>query len=349
MDVIKPDLLWIGTRCYRVNQTTNMSSLVNSQKPEKYIEQNDFDDFDAGPEDEETENYQIESVNGRYSTSFHIPSQLFGQIIGAKGATRRRIETETSSQIQVPKQGNEGDIKITSNNPKNVSAARRHIEIIVIGARAKLDFTHFLSVPMVDPVIQKAFQDFKGKVTSDPQIFGISEECFQNPSRLHVTIASMTLLDNADRTQAAKCLQECQEVIVNRILQESGPMEVEMRGLEIMNDDPTAVNVLYGSVSCEPLQVMSNQIYEYFVNKGMTQKKFDRVNVKLHVTLMNTKFTRHRDDPKEKGLKNFDAMKILEKYGDFHFGKVRIKEIHLSQRYTGGSNGYYEASCIIKV
>lgn len=344
MDVIKPDLLWIGTRCYRVNQTTNVPSLVTPQNPDRYIEQDDFDD-DAAEED--TENYQIESINGRYSTSFHVPSQLFGCIVGAKGTTRRRIETETTSQIQVPKQGNEGDIKITSNNPKSVATARRRIEIIVIGARAKLDATHFLSVPMANANVQKSFQDFKRKVLSDPQMFGLTEEFFQKPSKLHITIVVLTLLDNTDRIQAATCLQECQEMIVNPILQKSGPIEVEIKGLEIMNDDPTAVKVLYGSVECEALQMIVDKIYEYFVNKGMTQKKYDRV--KLHVTLMNTRYAKNLDEQKKSVSQTFDAMKILEKYGDFNFGKIKVREIHLSQRYTEGSNGYFESSCTIKV
>lgn len=346
MDVIKPDLLWIGTRCYRVNETTNVASLGIPQKLNQYIEQNDFDD-DACAETEETEEYLIEAVNGRYSTSFHVPSQFFGTIIGGKGATRRRIETETNAQIQVPRQGHDGDIKITSNNPKSVSTARRRIEDIVIGARAKLNFTHFLSVPMVDTAIQRSFQDFKEKVLSDPQIFGITEELFQNPSKLHLTLVSMTLLDNTDRAQAAKCLQECQETIVNKTLQELGPLEVEMRGIEIMNDDPSVVNVLFGSVECAGLQVLSNKVYEYFVNKGMTQKKFD--HVKLHVTLMNTRFLKERAEPWDSSSKSFNATKILEKYGNFNFGRVKVKEIHLSQRHTTGSNGYYEASSMIKV
>lgn len=345
MDILRPELVWIGTRCYRVNASSGVTPLGHAPKHEKYIEHNDFDD-DAGPEDEETENYTIECVNGRYSTSFHVPSQLFGQIIGAKGATRRRIETETNSQIIVPKQGHDGDIKITSNNPKNVTLARRRIEIIVIGARAKLDFTHFLSVPMIDSVIQKSYENFKSQILSDPEIYGINEKIFQNSSNLHITIVPLTLLDNADRVQAATCLQECESQILREILG-TETMEIEMKGLEIMNDDATAVNVLYGSVDCEVLQTISDKIYEYFVGRGMTQKKFDRV--KLHVTLMNTIFIKNREETKDGKVDTFDASKILEKYGNYDFGKMKIKEIHLSQRHTRGSNGYYEASCTIKV
>lgn len=39
-----------------------------------------------------------------------IPSALFKHIIGRKGETRRRIETETSTQLRIPKAGTEGPI-----------------------------------------------------------------------------------------------------------------------------------------------------------------------------------------------------------------------------------------------
>ncbi|XP_063701969.1 activating signal cointegrator 1 complex subunit 1 [Culicoides brevitarsis] len=337
MDVIKPDLLWIGSRCYRVNQTVNTASLGGSQLPEKYVEHDAYDDDCVADE----ENYQIECTNGRYLTAFHVPSQLFGVIVGAKGATRRRIETETSTKIEIPKQGQDGDIKITSNNAKSVSAARRRIEIIVIGARMKMDFTHFLSVPMVEPEIQETFLDFKTKVLGDNEIYGITEKYFQNPHRLHITIVLLTLLDNADRALAAQYLRECEETIVSQFK----GLELQMKGLEIMNDDPSAVNVLFAAIESEAMQAMSDQLHEYFCNKGLMQRKND--HVKLHVTLMNTKFLKNQEENSR--VEAFDATKILQKYGNFNFGRVKVKEIHLSQRHTSGTVGYYEASCIIKV
>uniref|UniRef100_A0A336LC95 CSON008605 protein n=1 Tax=Culicoides sonorensis TaxID=179676 RepID=A0A336LC95_CULSO len=242
MDILKPDLIWIGSRCYRVNPTSDLT-VKSNEIHSKYIEQDDFDEDDdetlLEPESENQDNnYQIESINGRYSTSFHVPSQLFGQIVGAKGATRRRIETETGSQILIPKQGQEADV---------------------------------------------------------------------------------------------------------------GQLELEMRGLGIMNDDPSAVNVLYGTVDCEPLQVICDKIYEYFVGKGMCKKQYDRV--KLHATLMNTKFIKSREDSSTKDNKadSFDATQILENYRNFYFGKIQIRELLLSQRHTTGSNNYYETSCMIKI
>lgn len=346
MDVLSPELIWIGTRCYRINQPLDgtVERPTFNPPPTQYIEE----DLYQPDETEEDDQYVIDCKNGRYSTSFHVPSQFFAQIIGAKGATRRRIESETKSQIAVPKQGHEGDIKITSNSRKNVVAARRRIEIIVIGGRSNINFTHFVSVPMVNPEIRETFKAFKEMIMTDTEIFGLNEAYFQNPNKLHMTIATLTLLDNVDRAQAGQFLIDCEEQIVKKIINDYGPLEVEMRGLEIMNDDPSATSVLYAQVDCEPLQVIADKIYEYFVAQGVMQKKYDRV--KLHVTLINSLFGSESDPGDGKGEREtFDASRIMEKYREYNFGKVVVKEIHLSQRYTTGSNGYYEATSLIKV
>lgn len=349
MDVMKPEVIWIGTRCYRINPTVDMANNFvgtgrsGQTEAQPYIEHDEYMD-----DDENEDNYEVECNNGRYSTTFHIPQQFFAQVIGTKGNTRRRIESETKSQINVPKQGHDGDIKITSNQRKNVITARRRIEMMVIGGRTKLAFTHFLSIPMQSDAIQKSFRTFKEMILSDLSIYGINESCFQNQKKLHITIATLTLLDNQDRINAGMCLQDCKDIVDN-VMHEYGSLEVHMKGLEIMNDDPTAVDILYGNIECEALQIISDQIYEYFVSKSLTQKKFDRV--KLHVTLINTLFGMDSSklDEGKRDRETFDASILLSKYKDFNFGKLNIKEIHLSQRYSLGSDGYYEASSIIKV
>lgn len=41
-----------------------------------------------------------------------------------------------------------------------------------------------------------------------------------------------------------------------------------MRGIEYMNDDPSEIDILYGKVESEPLQLIADQIVDYFIAKG---------------------------------------------------------------------------------
>ncbi|XP_035911955.1 activating signal cointegrator 1 complex subunit 1 [Anopheles stephensi] len=349
MDVMSPQLMWIGTRCYRVNQTkSTVHEEATSERPLAYVEE------DIYGEDEREEEYEIEVTNtGKFQTSFHVPSAFYAMIIGAKGQTRQRLEAETKAQIRVPKQGTTGDIVVSGTSRKSVSSARSRIELIVIGARNKQQFTHFLSVPLNVPEVTKRFLDFRHKVVNKlPRAFSVDESLFQQPEKLHITLCTMSLMDNEDRANAAQILLDCQESILSPIVKENGPLEIRVRGLEYMNDDPHAVDVLYAKIESPALQTAADQIYEYFIAKGLMQKKYD--HVKLHATLINSLFRVSQTEPvsereAERRRITFDASEILRLYGEFDFGSLVLNEIHLSQRFSTSCTGYYEATAVMKL
>ena len=52
----------------------------------------------------------VEQTADGYQSTVTAPSVLFKFIIGKKGETKRRLETETRTQIRIPRQGQEGDV-----------------------------------------------------------------------------------------------------------------------------------------------------------------------------------------------------------------------------------------------
>uniref|UniRef100_A0A3F2YU08 K Homology domain-containing protein n=1 Tax=Anopheles christyi TaxID=43041 RepID=A0A3F2YU08_9DIPT len=349
MDVISPQLMWIGTRCYRVNHTKTTSREESlAEQAQGYVEE------DLYGEDDREEEYNIALTdNGKFQTAFHVPPAFYAMIIGAKGQTRQRLEAETKAQIRVPKQGTTGDIVVTGSTRKSVAAARSRIELIVLGARNKQQFTHFLSVPLNVPDVMKRFAEFRHKVANKlPVAFSIHESLFQQPEKLHITLCTMSLMDNEDRANAAQILLDCQESIISPILTENGPLEIRMRGLEYMNDDPHAVDVLYAKIESPALQKAADQIYDYFIAKGLMQKKYD--HVKLHTTLINSLFrVSHSEIVDEKAAERkritFDASEVLRLYGEYDFGSMVLNEIHLSQRFSTSCTGYYESTAVLKL
>ena len=355
MDVLNPELMWIGSRCYRVNIPNE--NRKNEEKVRVNYEENDFDcELEIGDDDF----YEIELVdNGRkFQLKVHVPTMFHSQVIGAKGATRRRLELETKTNIQVPKIGaKDTNVVIKGSSKKDVISAKNRLDLIMIAGRSKQQFTHFLSVSFATEEIKENFAKFKNQILNDREIHGIDESLFQKPDKLHLTIVMLVLLDNQDRVIAGECLQDCKEMIIDPILQDA-PLKASMTGLNYMNDDPSAVDVLYARIESEELQQISNEVAQYFASRGFLQLQHE--NVKLHVTLMNSRFSDaddavekdDSDDQRDKNKnqrKTFDASKILSKFKDFHFGSFKINEIHLSQRYSKASNGYYEATGVIKI
>jgi len=108
------------------------------------------------------EKYFVEQLNeGCFLSRCDIPASLFSQIIGSKGSTKKRIETETNTRITVPRQGEKGDIVVRGQSAKDVKNARRRLETIVHQARMKRDPTHFACFPLNYPTIIESSKKFK--------------------------------------------------------------------------------------------------------------------------------------------------------------------------------------------
>ncbi|KAL1124351.1 hypothetical protein AAG570_000980 [Ranatra chinensis] len=312
MDVMKPDLRYIDGICYRINPGnyyTKCGTPIGTQRYSEYEcvinnESDNDDNFDVHVDE-----------NGVYKTAFHVAKTYFPYIIGSKGMTRKRLETETKARISVPKMGQSGDIIITGQDKKNVLSAKRRIKMIVISARKRQPFTHFISIPFIAQSFKDGFKKFKTDVLTTCIGRGIEESVFQSVDKLHLTIGVLVLCDAEERNDACSVLQKCKEEVIRPIL-DNKRLHLVMRGVEYMNDDPSEVDVLYGKVFCadnvELMQELSDGIMSYFVQAGLMEKKYERV--KLHVTLMNTLFRNPRnvEDEKPKIRETFDATKVIE-------------------------------------
>ena len=71
---------------------------------------------------------------------------------------------------------------------------------------------------------------------------------------------------------------------------ERGPINILIKGIECMNDDPAEVNVLYAIIIDEDghLQNLFEQIADYFVERGKLYCENKTTNFKI--TLNNSKF-----------------------------------------------------------
>ncbi|XP_042253822.1 activating signal cointegrator 1 complex subunit 1 [Thunnus maccoyii] len=348
MDVLRPQLININGRIYRRNVI----------KEERYEEEEDFS-YMGPPESEELaadetcDTHIIEQTDKGFRCAIDVPSVLYKYIIGKKGETRRRLESDTKTSINIPKQGVEGQIVITGSHKAAVSSAVTRIEVLIDSFRRKQPFTHFLSFPLNDPKVQEGFQKFKDDVLEQcSQDHGVEESIFQNPAKLHLTVGTLALLNDMEVRKACEHLQDCQNFI--RDITEGKPLPLEVTGIEYMNDDPAMVDVLYAKVNVkdgtDKLQVIADRLVEHFVSAGQMVREWDRV--KLHGTVMNTLFRKDStvEDTGGPGRQtmnereSFDARKILKTFGAYRFGEFELNTVLLSQRYSTDCTGYYTSA-----
>lgn len=351
MDVLRPPLVRIGNRYYRKISVANKDLGKNPEE-----EDTDFAIIESCYNDEVCDaNCNIEEYSGGFRIRLDIPSAYYAYIIGKRGETKRRIEVETKTQIRVPSTGEKGEIVLQGHDKKSVVSAKTRIEVMVDSARKRQPFTHFLSIPIQSEDIVEKFEDFKFNILDDDvKDSAVDTSIFQNPQKLHMTLGTLVLLSQTEIQRARDLLSHCLEELVKPMLQGS-PLFVDIQGLEYMNDDPAAVDVLYAKIQPGPeadnLQMLVDRLVEKFVAANLIQRQYERV--KLHITVMNTLFRKDtcgtsepQRNPRmpQKDRESFNAVSILEKFGKFGFGSYNIDRIELSQRHSTSQSGYYESS-----
>lgn len=359
MDVLKPPLIYIGKKIYRRNPVKQSAEV----ELEPYREEDeDFQDemtYNEPYNDEVCQSgfENLEETENGYRLAMPVASAYFKFVIGKKGETKKRIENETCTSIKIPRAGQEGDIVIQGRDKKGVTSAKTRIDILVESGRQKIPFTHFLSLPVQHPEIAENYEIFKTEVlescTGDR---GLDHTIFQRASKLHLTIGILTLACQAEIEQAQAVLQRCQDTLVRPILG-SQPLNIQIKGLEYMNDDPDQVDVLYAKIQSTEgsrrLEDLVNGLVEEFVASGLMRREYDRV--KLHLTVMNTLMRkdpnglvapggdqRRRAPPRDR--ESFDASNVLRLFGDFNFGSMMVDSIHLSDKLGVGPDGYYASA-----
>ncbi|MGH0150912.1 UNVERIFIED_CONTAM: hypothetical protein FKN15_050390 [Acipenser sinensis] len=323
MDVLRPSLININGRIYRKNITREQT--YQNEEDFDYSGRNDLQitwglgDIYASPDclDEPCDTVEVEQTEKGYRCAIDVPSVLYKYIIGKKGDTRKRLETETQTSINIPKQGVEGQIVITGQQRASVISACTRIEVLMESFRMKQPFTHFLSFALNQPEIQERYLQFKEEVLKNcSQDNGVDGSIFQNPAKLHLTIGTLSLLNEKEVTKACELLQQCKEDFIK-------------------------------------LQLIADQLVKHFVSSGLMTKEWDRV--KLHATVMNTVFRKDpsaedKRDSGRQGLKDresFDARNLMKIFGKYHFGNLDLNAVQVSQRFSTDSSGYYTSSGLI--
>lgn len=351
MEVLRPQIVTIDGRNYRKNPIQEKT--YQHEEDEEGFYQDSMEGAD-----EPCDAYEVEQTPQGFRSTVSAPSLLYKHIVGKRGDTRKKIEMETKTSITIPKPGQDGEIVITGQHRNGVISARTRIDVLLDTFRRKQPFTHFLAFFLNEAEVQEGFLKFQEEVLEKCSTDrGVDSSIFQNPRKLHLTIGMLVLLSEQEIQQTCAMLQRCKEEFINDITG-GKPLEVEMAGIEYMNDDPGMVDVLYAKVHMKDgsnrLQELVDRVLECFQASGLIVKEWN--SVKLHATVMNTLF---RKDPNAEGRYNlytadgkyifkeresFDGRNILKLFENFHFGSLKLNSIHISQRFTVDSFGNY-ASC----
>ena len=96
--------------------------------------------------------------------------------------------------------------------------------------------------------VQQGLAEFKEELLAEYPF--ISPKLFQSELKLHLTIGMVYLLSESEVIKAKQLLDTKVKDMANQILGdlEQSNIQVKMKGIEIMNDDPYMTDIVYGKI-----------------------------------------------------------------------------------------------------
>ena len=218
------------------------------------------------------EGEELKSDNRGYALKIHVCNVFYPYIIGKRGSTKASIESDTRTKMKIPREnenrGNENNfIQIYGNDKASVLASKKRIDTLIESFRKKQEITHFVAVPVgPNPSLRQRFEQFKSEILSDVKCSiskGIDELAFQKGARLHLTLRALYLGDSYERKQATKILESFKTEYLNELMKGKPKIQLHIKGLDYMNDDPSEVSVLYAKAE----EVGNGGLFKQLVNK----------------------------------------------------------------------------------
>ncbi|XP_044268006.1 activating signal cointegrator 1 complex subunit 1-like [Tribolium madens] len=288
---------------------------------------------------------------GKLFTSFVLPPVYYAQLKKFPHWDLKILENTTKTNITIPTSGN---LIITGESEETITDARDEIHSILGEIRDHLKALQFVSIRTQSDEIIANFNKFKDNILNGDKIEGMHESIFISPLKLHLTVVVFTLLDDHEKLEAIKALQDYKTMIFDPLIKKTGPITIKISGIDCMTTNLKKVDVLYANATIVGeneefnLQKLVNDLSDHFYERGLVRTYQD--NVKLHMTLINTKYRKESGTPKKRRWvkkQNFDASTIIEKYKEFYFGECALDSIHLSLMSTVGDDGFYQPLSII--
>eukprot|EP00933_Yihiella_yeosuensis_P064616 TRINITY_DN68055_c0_g1_i1.p1 TRINITY_DN68055_c0_g1~~TRINITY_DN68055_c0_g1_i1.p1 ORF type:complete len:378 (-),score=79.96 TRINITY_DN68055_c0_g1_i1:62-1162(-) len=290
-----------------------------------------------------------------------IPAVFHKFIVGSRARNKQKIEMESGAKIIVPhREELEDAIYLKARQRSQIYSCKAQIELLCEREEPKLEYTHFISVPLAnDNKFRQLVDGFREDVVLQ-RFAGVDASIFMPSKRMHFTLCMLKLHSHAQIEEMKEALKELTERLVSSDAKGKTPLAAHMKGLHIMTDDPTNVGVLFTTDRSSALQNRMNGIcatlFEILKAKNlitaqnlMSQRLLSsdgaHAEVKLHATLMNTKYSssRWQEDGRRSAAETFDASPLMERFGQVDFGTVYLEEIQLSCLDEMGDNGYYRS------
>ena len=226
---IRPhQVIKVGGRCYRQLRISAGTFKDYSQQSAETGEQwNMEESVELNSDDDDIEEISGKDGKDTYRVNMDVARCFHKFIVGKGAANLKNMQRQTRTSIVVPGRNSSSSIiVITGPSIPSIRSAKTQIRMVVQSAVSKMEYTHFLSLPLLDPSWKKSLAVMKKRMLSEmPDAKGLDQSIFWKPSQFHITIAMLKLYDESTKKRALEAV-EAAKIEVNQLLQRVVEKEV---------------------------------------------------------------------------------------------------------------------------
>ncbi|XP_059613101.1 uncharacterized protein LOC132259474 [Phlebotomus argentipes] len=225
-----------------------------------------------------------------------------------------------------------------SSTPRDIQALRN------LNLSRRETCTHFISIPFKDESLKKSFEDFRNDLIQNLDKYRINENIIQKSPKLHKTIINLTLTEQKDIDLAKKTLEGEKEALKEILKSDTQEKHVIVKGLQEPRNLMFTSDI-YANITSSVISKITDHLIEAFEREKMNMLSGNPVGGRI--LLINKGLL--TDETMKRINYSFNPGPLLQNYRDHEFGKLDIKEIHLSRRHKYDADGYYEAETVVQL
>jgi hypothetical protein len=320
----------------------------------------------------------IQREGGKYIVRFSIAHVFYPMIYGRRKVQLNELERDTRTEISLPEKGSVSSVVcIKGPSQRAVLSAKERLLVIVASGRAKMDPTHFVCVPLNSVKMQASVSQLKADILRTcSESRGLDASIFVSPAALHLTCFVLKLVSEEEIAKAKQIMQTLAPDL--KQMADAGgscPARLVLKGLEIMNDDQSSVDVVYAQLTRGDItglnrlkQIVELLLHEFLRAELISNEEVERqhlfgltadgerfLNAKFHMTLLNTKQRQPREEkasnrelpPKQHPRESLDATALLRRYANVDLGQEPLTALHLSCMHRANSSSFYTSVCAV--
>merc|ERR1740122_468875 len=138
-----------------------------------------------------------------------IPAVFHKFIVGTGAKMKQQLEMESGARIVVPRKEDQEDaIHLRARHKQQIYSAKAQIELLCEREESKLEYTHFLSVPLAhDAKLRQKTDKFREDVVLQ-RFLGIDASIFMPSRRVHFTMLMLKLHTHAQIEEMKEALKD---------------------------------------------------------------------------------------------------------------------------------------------